>query len=43
MDKELIKIFEIVKKRFLNENANFILSNVAERSLCSTFGQYISD
>lgn len=41
MDKELINIFESANKRFLAENADFILSNVAERSLCSTLGQYI--
>lgn len=41
MDKELINIFEIANKRFLSENAKFILSDVAERSLCSTLGQYI--
>lgn len=36
MENELVKIFEKANKRFLKENIAFILSNVAERSLCST-------
>ena len=39
MENELVKIFERANKRFLKENAAFILSNVAERSLCSTLAQ----
>lgn len=41
MDEELIEIFETANKIFLNENANFILNDVAERSLCCTLGQCI--
>lgn len=39
MENELVKIFERANKRFLKENTAFILSNVAERSLCSTLAQ----
>ena len=39
MENELVKIFEKANKRFLKENIAFILSNVAERSLCSTLAQ----
>ena len=39
MENELVKIFERANKSFLKENAAFILSNVAERSLCSTLAQ----
>ncbi len=41
MDKGLIITFENANKRFLDENAAYILSNVSERSLCSTLGQYL--
>ena len=41
MYKELTGIFEKANARFLNENAAFIMSNVAERSLCSALAQYI--
>lgn len=41
MHKELINIFEKANKRFLYENAAFIMSNVSERSLCSALGQCI--
>ena len=37
MENELVKIFERANKRFLKENTAFILSNVAERSLCSRY------
>ena len=39
MENELVKIFERANKRFLYKNTAFILSNVAERSLCSTLAQ----
>lgn len=39
MKKKLIEIFERANERFLNENTGFIMSNVAERSLCSTLAQ----
>lgn len=39
MENELVKIFERANKRFLKENTEFILSNVAERSLCSALAQ----
>ena len=39
MENELVKNFERANKRFLYKNTAFILSNVAERSLCSTLAQ----
>lgn len=36
---KLISFFEDANNRFLNENVNFILSNVSERSLCHCLGQ----
>lgn len=41
MHRELIDIFEKANKRFLNENVEFIMSNVAERSLCSALAQCV--
>lgn len=41
MHKELMNIFEKANKRFLYENAAFIMSNVSERSLCSALAQCI--
>lgn len=39
MNRKLIEIFERANERFLNENKKFIMSGVAERSLCSTLAQ----
>lgn len=41
MHRELIEIFEKANKRFLYENAAFIMSNVSERSFCSALAQCI--
>lgn len=41
MKEKLIGIFERANERFLNENIDFIVSNVSERSLCSTLAQCI--
>lgn len=41
MYRELMNIFEKANERFLYENAAFIMSNVAERSLCSALAQCI--
>lgn len=41
MCKELINIFERANKRFLHKNTAFIMSGVAERSLCNALAQCI--
>ena len=41
MKEKLIEIFERANERFLSENIDFIVSNVSERSLCSTLAQCI--
>ncbi len=39
LKNELVDIFERANERFLKEHMTFILSDVAERSLCSTLAQ----